>query len=186
MYLETKRLIIKSHTPDNAELMCMWENDPELLYYSDNQPENREPASISGTEEYLKKIMQDDDNPVSIHFAVHKNNDNEFIGYGMIAEIDAYNKHCKLGIVIGNKQEWGKGFGKETLHNIANYCFSVLAMNRIGAEIYDFNSKAIRVFEKTGFKREGVLRETVLKNGKYADEYIYSLLRNEWENNLKK
>ena len=54
-------------------------------------------------------------------------------------------------------------------------------MNRIGVEIYSFNERSIKLFESLGFVREGVIREQVYKKGKFSDEYIYGLLRQEWK-----
>jgi RimJ/RimL family protein N-acetyltransferase len=57
----------------------------------------------------------------------------------------------------------------------------VLRLNRIGAAVYDFNQRSIQLFEGLGFCREGTLRQNVLKQGEFADEHLYSLLRAEWE-----
>ena len=154
-------------------------NDPELLYYDDSEPE----PYIKKSKERLKQIMNrfinstpDKKNEI-IHFAIHKKKDDQLIGYCMIAYIDNYHKKCNFGISLGEKTEWGKGYGKEVLREIIRYCFEDLDMNRIGAEIYSHNERSIKLFEKAGFKKEGVLRQSVLKKGKYLDEYVYGLLR---------
>ena len=57
----------------------------------------------------------------------------------------------------------------------------MLRLNRIGAAVYDFNHRSIRLFEGLRFCREGTLRQNILKQGRFADEHLYSLLRAEWE-----
>jgi ribosomal-protein-alanine N-acetyltransferase len=100
----------------------------------------------------------------------------------MIALINRYNCRCELGIGLGwNKANWGKGYATETLQAIIAYCFRELKMNRIGAEIYEFNTRSIRLFERNGFQREGTKRQYIFKDGVFKDEYLYSLLRGEWE-----
>jgi len=180
-HLETERLLLKPHTLANVHSMLAWENDPDLLYYSDNQPEDREPQTVEDLTEYLTTIMQESPLPGMIHYAIHKKAGQELVGYGMIALIDRHHRQCKLGIVIGEKQEWGQGYAQEALQAVIAYCFTTLNMNRIGAEVYDFNQRAVQLFERLGFKREGTVREAVWKKGRFADEYMYGLLRREWK-----
>lgn len=59
---------------------------------------------------------------------------------------------------------------------LVNYCFTVLGLNRVAAEIFSINERSIKIFENLGFNREGTLRNSVLKNGQYVDEYIYARL----------
>ena len=76
------------------------------------------------------------------------------------------------------------GFDKtENCLNLIQKCFNNIYknMNRIGVEIYSFNERSIKLFESLGFVREGVIREQVYKKGKFSDEYIYGLLRQEWK-----
>lgn len=95
------------------------------------------------------------------------------IGCGDIAHVDSYNQRCDLGITLGyDKQNWGKGYASEALRAAIAFCFNELSMNRIEAEIYEFNLRSIRLFEGLGFTKEGVKRQYVLKDGVYKDEYI--------------
>ena len=80
-----------------------------------------------------------------------------------------------------NRDNWGKGYASETLQAIIAYCFNELSLNRIGAEIYEFNKHSIRLFERNGFRREGVFRQYIFKDGVFKDSYSYSLVRGDWE-----
>ena len=181
--LETSRLILKQQQEENLEKMHQWLNDPELVYYCDEDPEPYQPRPIEATEKYMKRLVNCGPNAEKdiIHYGIHKKEDGMIIGYGMIALIDRYHRKCNLGIVIGEKDEWSKGYAIEALQGVIRYCFEKLDMNRIGGEIYSINPRSVRLFENLGFKREGVCRQSVLKKGKYADEYIYGLLREEWK-----
>jgi RimJ/RimL family protein N-acetyltransferase len=179
--IETARLMLKPHTLDNVEKMHLWENDPELLYYNDDQPEDRQPDTLEEMRHYVERIMQPDLERHIIYYAIHKKEGQRFIGYGMIAFIDSYNRRCRLGITIGERAEWGYGYAQEALRAVINYCFQTLDLNRIGVEIYAFNDRSIRLFERLGFQREGVVRQAVWKKGAFIDEYIYGLLKQEWQ-----
>lgn len=178
--LETERLLLKSHTLDNVEKMNKWSNDPVLLYYDDDEPIGNELIPIENTKKYIEKIMNDNDESI-IRFGIHKKRDNSLIGFCMIAFIDDYNKSCKMGITIGEENEWGKGYGKEVVNEVIRYCFEKLNLNRVGVEIYAFNDRSIKLFESLGFVKEGVIRELVYKKGKFHNEYIYGLLKSEWK-----
>lgn len=178
--LETKRLFLKPHTMDNLIKMNKWRNDNELLYYDGDCPLVVEPIPLDATRRYLEYIMNNTDKE-NIRFGIHRKEDSELIGYCMVAFIDNYNKHCRFGITIGEKIEWGKGYGKEIVEEIKRYCFEELSMNRIGIELYSFNERSKRLFEGAGFTREGIMRQYVLKKGRFEDEYVYSILREEWE-----
>jgi len=178
--LETKRLLIKPHTMANVEKMNKWSNDSMLSYYDDDGPERTEPIPMERTERYLQRIATETDDEI-IRFGIHKKEDDSLIGFCMVAFIDDYNRSCKFGITIGEKDQWGKGYAKEVVNEIVRYCFEDLNMNRIGVEIYAFNDRSIKLFEALGFKREGIIRECVYKNEKFEDEYLYGLLKSEWK-----
>lgn len=178
--LETKRLLLKFHTLENLEKMNRWNNDSILSYYDDDGPEDFEPIPIENTKKYIERIIKNDDDSI-IRFGIHKKENDSLIGLCMIAFIDNYNKSCKFGITIGEKDQWGKGYGKEVLNEIVRYCFEELGMNRIGAEVYAFNERSIKMFEKMRFVKEGIIRQAVYKKNNFEDEYIYGLLKNEWK-----
>lgn len=179
--VETDRLVLKMHTFDNLARLCEWANDPILLFFNDNQPEAGTPITVSCMEDYLCRMTGDADSEATIHFGIHRKNDNDLIGFAMIGHIDRYNRACKFGITIGVRTEWGRGYGGEVVRAVLQYAFGELGMNRVGADIYAMNERSIRLFEKAGFRREGTTRQAVLKGGRLVDEYHYGILREEWQ-----
>ncbi len=180
-HLDTERLSLKAHSLTNLAKFHAWENDPELLYLNDDCPPGAPPETLEDTRAYLECIAsQAEPGGAMIYFAIHTRAEDDFIGYGMIALIDRYNRRCKIGVTIGDRSQWGRGYAGEALQAVIDYCFQELNMNRIGAEIYDFNLRSIRLFEKLGFRREGALRQAVFKDGKFHDELLYGLLRQAW------
>lgn len=187
--IETGRLILKPHTMDNLERLHRWDNDPEVIHYNDDQPEPYAPRPVEETRAYLGRVTADGpaDRPAaggSIHYAIHLEDTGEFIGYGMIAHVDRYHRRCKVGITIGERDMWGRGYARETMAAVLEYCFDTLGLNRVAAEVYAYNERSIRLFEGLGFTREGVAREEVLKRGRFEDAYQYGMLRREWEMRL--
>jgi RimJ/RimL family protein N-acetyltransferase len=128
--LHTERLHLTPHTIDNLERFHAWQNDPELLFYDDDRPEDAEPESIEETQSYLERVSkQTGPDGTIIHYAIHTLTEDAFIGYGMIALINRYHRNCKLGIVIGDRSRWGQGYAREALEAVIQYCFDTLHMH---------------------------------------------------------
>jgi RimJ/RimL family protein N-acetyltransferase len=182
LYITTQRLILKPHTLANLAWFHALINDEDEKYYNADDPPNSESEPIEKTEAILERILNRLPDSGFIHYAIHKKDGDVLIGCGDIAYINSYNQRCSLGITLGyDKQNWGKGYASEALRAVIAFCFNELSMNRIEAEIYEFNLRSIRLFEGLGFTREGVKRQFVFKDGAYKDEFIYSLLKKDWK-----
>ena len=73
-----------------------------------------------------------------------------------------------------------KGYGTEALKALCKYGFDTVNLNRITAEIYAYNDRSIKLFEKLGFVKEGTLRQSVYRFGNYDSSYVYGLLRDDY------
>lgn len=178
MRIKTRRLLLRSHQLSDAVRLNRWENDPILRFYSGDEPIPSLPDSLKSTRGFLKKVVSKQA-PEIIRLAICKTS-GEFIGYCMIAFIDITNRACKVGITIGERLEWGKGYASEALNAMLGHCFCKLKMYRVGAEIYSFNRRSIGLFKRAGFRREGIIRQALLREGVFVDEQIFGLLRAEW------
>lgn len=96
-------------------------------------------------------------------------------------DVDWRNRSGELGIVLGDKGQWGKGYGTDATRTVAGWGFGELNLHRIFLQVYDDNARAIRCYEKAGFKNEGRLRESNFHQGRYRDTWLMSILRSEWE-----
>jgi len=180
IYLITERLLLKPHTLANLPRLNAWFNDPELSYYDGDDPPRDQPETLEETRLTLDRILNPPDPPGTLHYAIHKKSDDDLVGYGMVAHIDRYNRRCDLGLTLGEKSEWGQGYAREALQAVIAFCFEQLNMNRLGASMYDFNWRSIRLFESLGFQREGVLHQYVFKDGIFKDELQYRLIKEEF------
>lgn len=85
-----------------------------------------------------------------------------------------------LGITIGDKEYWGKGYGREAIGLLLDYGFRLHNLRRIWLNTLSNNERAIRCYLRCGFIEEGRLRQHVWSNGDYVDEVSMGLLRDEW------
>lgn len=179
IHLTTSSLVLRPYSMQHLEVMNKWANDAELNYYDDDRPSPAEPVSLDTTRAMLRRIVDSNDSGI-IRFAIHKSEDDAFIGICMIALIDRYNKRCNIGISIGEKDQWGRGFGREAVRALLEHSFRDLGMNRVGAEIYSHNQRSLRLFAGEGFSEEGRIRQAVWKRGEYVDSVLMGLLREDW------
>jgi ribosomal-protein-alanine N-acetyltransferase len=184
LYLTTQRLTIKPHTPGNLVWLNTLFNDPDEQYFNGDDPPKQAPETLEATGKVLERILDRSEDSENIDFAIHSREDDALIGCGMVVGIHKYNRRCALGISLGcDKGNWGKGYAQEALQAVISYCFTELDLNRIGVEIYEFNTRSIRLAEALGFHKEGVRRQYIFKDGVFKDEILYSLLREDWDQN---
>lgn len=154
-----------------------WLNDPEviqnlLIFW---------PLSMKQEEKWFEDLskLEPAEQPLAIE--VKTDIDWELVGNCSIQKIDWIARCAEVGIFIGNKAYWGKGFGSEAMKLLLQFGFNRLNLNRIYLHVFETNPRAIRSYEKVGFKHEGRLRQDLFKNGKYIDVLIMGILRSEWE-----
>jgi RimJ/RimL family protein N-acetyltransferase len=105
--------------------------------------------------------------------------DDELIGEAGLHQIDHFNRSCELGIAIG-REHWGKGFGQDAARTLVDYAFEHLNMNRIGLYTLAEDPRAVGAYRKAGFVEEGRIRQHAWVRGRYEDELVMSVLREEW------
>jgi RimJ/RimL family protein N-acetyltransferase len=103
------------------------------------------------------------------------------IGVAEIHHLDLRNRQASFGIVIGDMQEWGKGYGAAVTTLLCEYAFSGLEMHRMWLHVDEHNERAIRAYEKVGFQREGLLRQDRYTDGGYHNTVVMAVLREEWQ-----
>lgn len=107
--------------------------------------------------------------------------DDTVVGEVVINEIDADNRSANIRIALFNARYFGQGYGSKAMRLAIDYGFKVLKLHRISLGVFAFNPRAIHVYEKLGFKREGVFRDSLFWDGEYHDEHRMSILEHEWE-----
>ncbi len=102
------------------------------------------------------------------------------LGLVSLVKIDNINQSAELHIMIGGLNNRGKGIGTFAVKGVLNHAFFNLNLNRIELTVLSNNERAIALYEKIGFKREGIKRKARYKNGKFVDMILYSLLKDEY------
>ncbi|MEZ4519986.1 MAG: GNAT family protein, partial [Chloroflexota bacterium] len=106
--------------------------------------------------------------------------DGHLIGFCGLYRRDEIASTAELGIVIGDKAYWSRGYGRESLALLVNYGFIMLNLRRIYLNVHARNERAIRAYRAVGFVEEGRLRQHVWSSGDYDDLVYMGLLRADW------
>lgn len=128
-------------------------------------------------ENYIDRVAADSDR---VDFLIFSKQDNKLVGEVVINEVDRNNRFGNIRILINRKEDFSKGYGTEAMILALNYGFGMFNLHRIELEAYPFNNRAIHVYEKIGFKREGLRRDGAYYNHKYYDMITMSFLENEF------
>jgi len=159
------------------ESYIKWINDLEITQYL----VMFRPMTIEMEEAWYENLPKRENNFL---FAIVISEENEkelLIGNCGIHQVNWKDRVGVCGIMIGEKDYWGKGYGTEALELLLDYSFKTLNLNRIELLVYDFNQRGIRCYEKLGFTREGAKRQAVFINGDYHDTLIMAILQQEWK-----
>lgn len=121
----------------------------------------------------------------NVRCAICLEDSDELIGVVYLLDIDWVSRTAEFAIFIGDEKHRGKGIGKETTIKMLQHGFSSMNLNRIHLKVLDYNERAIKLYERLGFKEEGIMRQAVYKNGEYRNLKLMSILKKEAENLLK-
>ncbi len=161
--------------------------DFEVLQGFANDPENQQyvtlhrPLSRVQEREWLEGLGKKESEVV---FGIALTEEDRLIGTCGLRGIGLPNRAGDLGIMIGDARWQGKGLGTEAMRLLVAYGFETLNLNRIELRVYANNPRAIRCYEKVGFRREGVLREARWWAGRWWDAYAYGMLVGEWKKGI--
>jgi RimJ/RimL family protein N-acetyltransferase len=167
------RIYLRPLESADAEVMVTWVNDPDVtrtLY-------QHRPTSIQSEREFIDRVSRSDHDVV---LGIMTRADDRFIGVTGLHAIDFKNRKAVFGISIGEKGEWDRGYGSEATALMVEYAFDTLNLNRVTLQVYGHNRRGIKVYERAGFQREGVLRQDNFVEGQYHDTLTMGILREEW------
>ena len=154
-----------------------WAQDAEYQRLVEGDP--AVPLSLKGMRESNEQGWPEDD-PCNVMFLVRTNDDNRIIGFANLDYISWHHGDSFMGIGIGDKAYWGRGVGTEVMNLLLRYVFTELNLHRLSLTVFEYNQRAIRMYEKCGFKIEGINRAYHFRDGRRWDLVAMGILREEW------
>lgn len=173
--LTGERVRLRPPAEVDLPLFIRWFNDPEVRYWlaMSDGPE----LTMEAEREWFEGLRAD---PARVVWCM-ENEDGRPIGTLGLHQIDEAQGRATLGISIGEKEMWSRGYGTDAIRQVLRYCFDELELRRVDLHTDDDNVRGKRCYEKCGFVREGLLRDHRLRNGKPVDAVVMAVLRDEWK-----
>jgi RimJ/RimL family protein N-acetyltransferase len=170
-----KRVHLTRLTRDDSPAMALWTHDTGYLRLQDT-----EIAAMETPEEVAAFIDRENESSTAYLFGIHRNSDEALIGTVGLFDIAWGSRTAWVGVGIGRREDWSKGYGSEAMELVIQYAFDELNLHRLQLTVIDYNPRAIGMYEKLGFVREGNYREFIERDGARHDLLLYGLLRPEW------
>ena len=136
------------------------------------------PTSIEKTQKWFGNVVFDNS---KLNLSIVDIETNELVGMTGLLNIDRNNHHAQLYITIGNKKYRGKRLPDEVIPLVLEYGFTELELKKIYLYTLPNNERGRHVYERNGFKQDGILRQQVYFRGKQQDLYVHSILKSEFE-----
>jgi ribosomal-protein-alanine N-acetyltransferase len=167
-------IYLRPVTVKDAPLIRKWHNDPELMLS----------ARVGEKKTTLKQERVDittaqKPSSQAYHIILSKLG-NKPIGFLRFNFIDKSSGNVWLRMMIGEKKSHGKGYARDALQCYLKWMFVTLGIHRVTPECYSTNQRAMKFYRRMGFKKEGVLREAVLIDGKYYDIISLGMLKKDF------
>ena len=129
--------------------------------------------SFEAVESFCSRVGDD---PDRFDYVICTETEPSPLGEVVLNEIDWPNKSASFRGAIYTHQDFGRGLGTESIQLLMDFAFDELKLNRVELEVFEFNERAIHVYEKIGFKHEGRKREALQWEGKFYDALVMSML----------
>lgn len=176
MLFESSRVYLRKMTADDAEIYHQWRNDMDVMRTT-NPAMDR--YTREETEQFVKHAILGSSQSKS--YMIIAKETGTPIGVTALIGIDLKNRNGECIIDIGEKPYWGLGYGTEALKLLLDYAFLEMNMHRVALRVFAFNERAIRLYEKLGFKQEGVSRQCMFREGKWHDIIHMGILQQEYD-----
>ena len=173
--LKGQKTLLRAITRDDLPALWQFNNDVEVELAGGGDP----PLPQS-----LERLQAQFDNDVAkggrdgASFAIEA--DEKCIGQCALFNFNETDQTCELGITIGDKAYWGRGYGSDAIRCLLDYAFRLRNMRRVHLSVNGNNPRAIQAYSSCGFREEGRLRAHVWNDGDYVDLVIMGIMREEW------
>ena len=177
-----ERIRLRRNERSDIPKFVEWLNDPEVCRYL----LLRMAISLADEEQWFENMLKlpANEQPFGIEISSPEPSGNgnnwRLIGNCSFMDINWTARSVEVGLFIGDKFCWNKGYGTEVMCLLLRLGFETLNLNRVFLRVDEANKGGIRAYEKAGFVHEGRLRQGTFRNGEYRDMLLMSVLRSEW------
>lgn len=161
-----------------SKAQVRWRMDSGFYRLYDSDP--LRPFTSRQIKEWAEKTLEKLGSEL-VWFGIRTRAEDRLIGELMIENLQSMHREGWISIGLGEREYWGRGFGTEAMRLALRYAFQELNLHKVALNVFDYNERAVRSYEKAGFRHEGRVKEAVLREGQRWDLLYMGILRQEWE-----
>lgn len=174
--LPTEHLLLRPVTRADEQPLIAMHTSARVLRYWDSPPwPAAEPERATAFVERSARMAAEEG---GVRVAIQRRADGRFLGWCSLSQWNPTYRSASLGLCL-DEPAWGLGYATEAAGALLDWAFEELDLIRVQAEVDTRNAACVRVLEKLGFSREGMLRQNCIVAGEVSDSYVYGLLREE-------
>jgi len=160
-----------------SKALPRWFQNSEYLRLLDSavRPMRSSTAALQRMEKEAEEISLE-----NYYFSIRTLAEDRLIGEIGFEVVDWPGRDAFVGLGIGESEYWSKGYGTDVMNVILRYAFTEINLKRVTLTVFEYNPRAIRCYEKVGFRHEGRLRRLLNREGRRWDELFMGILREEW------
>ena len=162
-----------------AGLHSRWMRDSEFVRLLDTDPARL--FSVDKNKEWFEKNLVEEQKDDELFLLIRTLEEDRTIGLIGLDGIRWTHGDAWIGIGLGEREYWGKGYGTDAMRILLRYAFEELNLHRLSLSVFEYNPRAIRSYEKVGFIVEGSARQFLNRDGQRYDMIFMGILREEWE-----
>jgi len=167
--LESRNIIYRQITEEDTDLILSWRNSDFVRQYYIYQP-------IITKEEHLNYYHNKCESGDIIQFIMSNKEDNTPFGCIYLKDVKDENNKAEYGVFIGDESYIGKGLGTEACMRITQFAFEELKLHKVYLRVIADNERAIKSYQKTGYRIEGNFEDDVIINGKYVSVVFMGIM----------
>ncbi len=174
--LTGEHVVLREFRQEDISGLRSWVNDAATTRYLSGA--FTKPQTWEQSETFLSNILNGSAGGVNLVIADRESR--RYLGQCNLFMIDQTARHAELAIILA-PDSVGRGYGTEAVGLLLDFAFRQLNLNRVYLKVHADNARAIRCYEKCGFRLEGRLREQIYRDGRYEDVLEMGVLRREFE-----
>ncbi len=161
----------------DIERVYRWVNDAEVTRHLSV----RYPMSLAAEEGWFAERDAKPNSFMDLHLAIERIDDELHIGTVSMHRASAEARHARLGIMIGDKAYWSRGYGTDAILTLLGFAFGEMNLRRVDLTVDADNERGIACYRKCGFVEEVRFRQAIYTRGAYQDQLLMGVLREEFE-----
>ena len=180
-FLESRNILLRAlSSTDDLSNYESWLNDQEITMYMGS---GKFPSTVDSLKEYIMKYNSSKEGML---LGIFPKENQKHIGNITLHMIDWIHRKAEIGIIIGDKNDFKKGYGTEAVNLLLKHGFERLNLHKITAGMVSLNNGSVKLFEKCGFEIEGTLKQDFYFENNYYDTFRYGILKESYTKEINK